>query len=389
MIEGGMLMKRIVCGILVATVMLAMVGCSESPAASERPSADVTTSASAAESASATQTEEPTPELPTEPTAAASEDPAAGQIALNQDGVVITYMGIEDADTEYKVKIRIENQRDDDVMVQTRDTSVDGIMTDVLFSSTIKAGMMANDTLDFLKSQLGEDGIATFQEVETSFLVANPDTAATIFETEAVALPPKQDQSAETSSAIASASDDQGVAAEVRPSTDATPDASIAELNTTKELPGGLTYEVNSAWEEKVGDNPNNVMYSVPGGTGGKYSSTISILYVDVSYTDGNEAMLRLFANEAANAYGIESMSPINDVNTEFGWAGTGLMDSDGTTLPTFVFLFSDGQSLYTVAFVSYSSLVSADATAIGDQARENFLHAIKLNGQQVVQNAA
>ena len=55
-----------------------------------------------------------------------------------------------------------------------------------LFSSTVNNGRMAIDSIDILSSDLEENDITSVEDVELTFQIINPDTYATIAETEAI-----------------------------------------------------------------------------------------------------------------------------------------------------------------------------------------------------------
>lgn len=136
------------------------------------------TSASSYPSSEAPSSEAPSSQEPPQPTE---------QVLLDQNGIKITFTGIEEERSRVNIKLKIENNTEAPIMVQQRDMSVNGIMMDGIFSPTIAAGKLANDEITIYSSDLEENSITQIENVELKFLVFNDDTLDTILESQVIA----------------------------------------------------------------------------------------------------------------------------------------------------------------------------------------------------------
>lgn len=101
------------------------------------------------------------------------------------ENVKITYTGIEESYST-DVKFTIENKSDKKIIVQARDVSVNGIMTNPIFSCNITPGKKANDSMSFYNLQ--DDGIDSIETIELSFHIYDSDSRNTIIDTEAITI---------------------------------------------------------------------------------------------------------------------------------------------------------------------------------------------------------
>lgn len=93
----------------------------------------------------------------------------------------ITYTGLEESTFGADMKVTIENLSDKNITVNTRDVSVNGIMSDPIFSVDVAAGKKANDTITFY--DLEDKGIDEIGEIELGFHVYDSDSWDTIVDT--------------------------------------------------------------------------------------------------------------------------------------------------------------------------------------------------------------
>lgn len=84
------------------------------------------------------------------------------------------------------INLYLENNSDHPITVQTRDVSVNGFMTQVIFSSEIMPGKRAMDQITFMESSLEENGITVLEETEFSFHIFDPDSRDTVIDTEPI-----------------------------------------------------------------------------------------------------------------------------------------------------------------------------------------------------------
>ncbi|MCI8489646.1 MAG: hypothetical protein HFJ04_05280 [Lachnospiraceae bacterium] len=127
------------------------------------------------------------------------------QTLVDQDGIKITLMSLETGFLGPELKLLIENGTDQGLTVQTRDSSVNGIMTETLFSCDVAAGKSANDGITFMNSELEKAQISVLQNFELSFHIFNSKTWDTVLDTDTVMISTSLDGSEEQ------ALDDSGV----------------------------------------------------------------------------------------------------------------------------------------------------------------------------------
>lgn len=94
------------------------------------------------------------------------------QEVYNENGVKIIYKNtVKDEYGDINVNLRIENNTEGKIIIQARDTSVDGIMLDPVISDEIMPGKTINTDLGFMSYKLEENAIDSFSKLETKLLV--------------------------------------------------------------------------------------------------------------------------------------------------------------------------------------------------------------------------
>lgn len=90
----------------------------------------------------------------------------------NENGVKVIYKNTEkDEYGDIRVNLRIENNTEGEVLIQARDTSVDGIMIEPSISDEIMPGKVINTDLAFMSFDLEDNDIDSFTKLETKLLV--------------------------------------------------------------------------------------------------------------------------------------------------------------------------------------------------------------------------
>ena len=104
-------------------------------------------------------------------------DTAAGTVIYNENGVTVTYLGLEkgaEYEADYKVKLQIKNGSDRDLTVQVRDVSVNDVMVDPVFSCDVVAGKTANDSIKMYNlADYGVPGAVEKIELKFHFFNSN------------------------------------------------------------------------------------------------------------------------------------------------------------------------------------------------------------------------
>lgn len=100
----------------------------------------------------------------------------SGKVLYDNYGIKITYLGI--ATMKYggeEIKLYIENKSDKNYVIQTRDESVNEIMTSPSFSCSVASGKSAYDSIKFADYTLEKSKITSINSAEFKFLIADFD----------------------------------------------------------------------------------------------------------------------------------------------------------------------------------------------------------------------
>lgn len=121
-------------------------------------------------------------------TTKADPDMTDGTVLLDQNGIKITYLGIGESTSfmdGYEIKLLLQNTTDTNYTVQIRDLSVNGFMTDAVFSCDVAAGKSAHDSIGLY--YLEKDGITgPIEEAEFRFHIFDSDTWMTDFDSDII-----------------------------------------------------------------------------------------------------------------------------------------------------------------------------------------------------------
>lgn len=110
-------------------------------------------------------------------------------VLLDQDGLVITAKSLkEDTIWGTGIEVMIENNTEKNLGVQCNSLIVNNYMISELFSSSVAAGMKANETIYLYSGALEAAGINTISDVVMSFHVYNSDSYDTVFDSAEVEL---------------------------------------------------------------------------------------------------------------------------------------------------------------------------------------------------------
>lgn len=96
----------------------------------------------------------------------------SGDIVYDENGIKIVAQGIEnDSIWGLSPVFYMENNTEQDITIQVRDTSVNGYMLNASFSSDIAAGKKCVNNISFIPDDMKANGIEEITELETSFHV--------------------------------------------------------------------------------------------------------------------------------------------------------------------------------------------------------------------------
>lgn len=118
------------------------------------------------------------------------------QVLLDQDGIVITLKSLEQGGMfGPSLKVLVENNSETSITVQTRQSSINGVMADAMFSCEVGPGKKANDSITFMDSDLEEAGISTIKDIELKFNVFETDNWDGRFESDVITITTTADPS--------------------------------------------------------------------------------------------------------------------------------------------------------------------------------------------------
>lgn len=114
----------------------------------------------------------------------------SGFLAIDQDGykVIVKKLDSEDSFWGADIYVYVENNSDKDVTIQTRDVSINGVMTEPMFSCEVLAGKKAFDTITFLQSDLDDNKITDITDMELYFTIFDSNSWDTLVDTDIVSV---------------------------------------------------------------------------------------------------------------------------------------------------------------------------------------------------------
>ncbi len=113
-----------------------------------------------------------------------------GEIVHDGNGVKIIVKGLSENDSIMGpgIIVYVENQNEENLTIQTRNTSVNGFMIESYYSCDVGAGKHAIDSITFLSTELDENGITSIESIDLSFTAFNFETWDTVFDTEIITI---------------------------------------------------------------------------------------------------------------------------------------------------------------------------------------------------------
>ncbi len=112
----------------------------------------------------------------------------SGTVFYDADGIKIIGKGLSNDDSIFGpgLIVYIENNSEQNITVQVRDTSVNGFMIDANMSQDVMSGKKAITAATFFSSSLEENGIEDITEIETSFHIFDMDSWDEIVDTDVI-----------------------------------------------------------------------------------------------------------------------------------------------------------------------------------------------------------
>lgn len=108
------------------------------------------------------------------------------QLLFEGNDIKVTAKGMQEGDLGPELKLLIENNSGESIVVQTINASINGFMVSTMMSGEVAAGKKANDSLIFDTYSLENCGIEAIATMEFSFIVLDSKSWDTIFQTESI-----------------------------------------------------------------------------------------------------------------------------------------------------------------------------------------------------------
>lgn len=110
------------------------------------------------------------------------------KVIVDRDGIKITAKSISYDYSGANIKVLIENNSSQDITVQARDFSINGIMVDPSMSADVASGKKSNSTISVYDSDLEQAKITTIKDIEFGLTVFNSDSWEDVFEEKGIKL---------------------------------------------------------------------------------------------------------------------------------------------------------------------------------------------------------
>ncbi len=118
------------------------------------------------------------------------------QVIYEENDIKVTVTGLKN-DSFYgpEITVLIENNSTKNITVQSRRSSINGLMVDTMFSADVAAGKKANDGITFSTSELEASGITTIKDIELALHIIDADTWDEIANSDLISLTTTADAS--------------------------------------------------------------------------------------------------------------------------------------------------------------------------------------------------
>ena len=118
------------------------------------------------------------------------------QVLLDSEGIIITLKSFStDSFFGPSLKVLVENNRDEDITVQIRNSAINDVMIEGMFSCDVVSGKKANDEITFMSSDLETAQIVTIKDIEFFFHIFNSESWDEIYNSDIVNISTSADES--------------------------------------------------------------------------------------------------------------------------------------------------------------------------------------------------
>ncbi len=109
-------------------------------------------------------------------------------VILDRDGIKVTVKEMVYKSWEVDIKVLIENNSSQNITVQARKFSINGIMIEPTFSADVASGKKANDSISIYNSDLKVANITTIKDIEFGLHVFDADSWDEMFDQNGIVL---------------------------------------------------------------------------------------------------------------------------------------------------------------------------------------------------------
>lgn len=110
-----------------------------------------------------------------------------GSIALDSNGIKLVCKELKKDDYgDVKLMVYVENNSENDVIIQTRDVSVNGFMISPIFSCEVSSGKKSYDYIKFSESDLADNDIEKISKIQMSLHIYDGKNSNTILDTQPI-----------------------------------------------------------------------------------------------------------------------------------------------------------------------------------------------------------
>jgi len=170
------IMKKIIIYFLAVLLMLSFASCGDSPVPSGNENNNEVNSNEPFENDSGN-------------TSSIKDVTIEEQVILDENDVKITVTSFDNnAFMGPELKVLIENNSASNLTIQTRNSSINGIMADTIFSCDVAAGKKANDSIIFTITDYIEEYTNIIADLEFSFHIFDSESWETYYDSDKIAL---------------------------------------------------------------------------------------------------------------------------------------------------------------------------------------------------------
>lgn len=109
------------------------------------------------------------------------------EVLFDQEGIKVTLKSIdEEGWIGTSLKVLVENNSEQSITIQARDSSINGVMVSTLFSCDVEPNKKANDEITFMESDIEKADISVIKDIELKLHIFDSNTWDEIIDSESI-----------------------------------------------------------------------------------------------------------------------------------------------------------------------------------------------------------